>query len=72
MVIHDAATFPGVVVICRIIGVLQIEQTSKDKTERNDRLFAVPVRSHSELALKDVRDLTKPTRKELEKFFIAT
>jgi inorganic pyrophosphatase len=53
-------------------GILQIEQSSKKKTERNDRLFAVPRRSHSEQALKDVADLTKPIREELEKFFIAT
>jgi len=32
----------------------------------------VPLRSHSEQALKDVADLTKPIREELEKFFIAT
>jgi inorganic pyrophosphatase len=72
MVIHDAATFPGLVVTCRVIGILQIEQKSKNKSERNDRLFAVPRRSHSERALKDVRDLTKPIQEELEKFFIAT
>src|SRR5215471_12795721 len=72
MVIHDAATFPGLVVTCRVIGVLQIEQKSKNKAERNDRLFAVPRRSHSERALKNVGDLTKPIRDELEKFFIAT
>jgi inorganic pyrophosphatase len=42
MVIHDAATFPGLVVSCRIIGILQIAQKSKKKTERNDCLFAVP------------------------------
>jgi inorganic pyrophosphatase len=72
MVIHDGTTFPGVVVICRVIGILQIEQKSKNKSERNDRLFAVPLRSHSENALKDVRDLTKPIQEELEKFFIAT
>src|SRR5215831_18765677 len=72
MVIHDAATFPGLVVTCRVIGVLQIEQKSKNKAERNDRLFAVPLRSHSERALKDVRDLTTPIQEELEKFFIAT
>jgi Inorganic pyrophosphatase/CYTH domain len=40
MVIHDAATFPGLVVTCRVIGILQIEQKSKNKSERNDRLFA--------------------------------
>ena len=58
MVIHDAATFPGIVLTCRIIGILQIEQKSKGKAERNDRLFAVPRRSHSELGLRDVRDLS--------------
>jgi len=72
MVVHDAATFPGLVLTCRIIGILQIEQKSKGKTERNDRLFAVPRQSHSEQALRDVRDLSKPIREELEKFFIAT
>jgi inorganic pyrophosphatase len=51
MVIHEAATFPGLVVTCRVIGVLQIEQKSKKKSERHDRLFAVPRNSHSEQAL---------------------
>jgi inorganic pyrophosphatase len=72
MVIHDAATFPGVVLACRIIGILQIEQKSKGKAERNDRLFAVPRQSHAEQAIRDIRDLSKPIRQELEKFFIAT
>ena len=72
MVIHDAATFPGLVVVCRVIGILQIEQKSKNKSERNDRVFAVPLRSHSEKAIRDVRDLTGPFQEELEKFFIAT
>src|ERR1700749_490567 len=72
MVIHDAATFPGIVLTCRIIGILQIEQKSKSKSERNDRLFAVPRRSHSERALEEVRALTRPIQEELEKFFIAT
>ena len=72
MVIHDAATFPGLVVTCRVIGILQIEQKSKGKSERNDRLFAVPRRSHSEQALRDVQDLSRPIQDELEKFFVAT
>src|ERR1700758_3799503 len=72
MVVHDAATFPGLVLTCRIIGILQIEQKSKGKAERNDRLFAVPRRSHSERGLRDVRDLSKPIQEELEKFFMAT
>jgi inorganic pyrophosphatase len=72
MVIHDGTTYPGVIVICRVIGILQIEQKGKNKSERNDRVFAVPLRSHSEKSLKDVGELTKPIQEELEKFFIAT
>ena len=72
MVVHDAATFPGIVLTCRVIGILKIEQKSKGKTERNDRLFAVLRDSHSEQALKDVRDLSQPIQQELEKFFKAT
>jgi inorganic pyrophosphatase len=72
MVVHDAATFPGIVLTCRIIGILQIKQKGKGKVERNDRLFAVPRKSHFEQALRDVRDLSKPIQEELEKFFIAT
>jgi inorganic pyrophosphatase len=67
-----AATFPGLVLTCRVIGILQIEQKSKGKAERNDRLFAVPRKSHSEQGLRDVRDLSKPMQEELERFFIAT
>jgi inorganic pyrophosphatase len=72
MVVHDAATFPGIVMTCRVIGILEIEQKSKRKKARNDRLFAVPRRSHSEQGLQDVRDLSKPILDELEKFFKAT
>jgi inorganic pyrophosphatase len=73
MVIHEAATFPGLVLTCKIIGVLQIEQHSKGKKpKRNDRLFVVPLASHAEKDLRDVRDLTSAMRQELAKFFIAT
>ena len=72
MVVHDAATFPGIILTCRVIGILQIEQKHKGKSLRNDRVFAVPRDSHSEQALKDVSDLSKPIRQELEKFFKAT
>ncbi len=71
-IIHDAATFPGLVVVCRVIGILKIEQTSKARSERNDRVFVVPTRSHAARALNDVADLSQPFREELQKFFAAT
>jgi inorganic pyrophosphatase len=73
MVVHEAATFPGLVLTCKIIGVLQVEQHSKGKkSKRNDRLFVVPRASHAEKDLSDVRDLTSAMREELVKFFVAT
>src|ERR1700726_1484220 len=48
MMVHDTPSFPGLVAPCQIIGVLEIEQHAKGRKERNDRLFAVPVRSHRE------------------------
>ena len=72
MVIHDAGTYPGLVLSCSLIGILQINQKKSGSTVRNDRLFAVPRNSHEEKGLKDVRGLSKPIREELEKFFIAT
>ena len=57
MVIHDAATFPGLVLTCKVIGVLQVEQRSKGKkSKRNDQIFVVPRASHAEKDLSDIRD----------------
>lgn len=73
LVLHDAATAPGLVLKCKIIGVLEVLQMEKGKKDiRNDRLIAVPRESHREKADKDARDLPKQVRQEIEKFFIAT
>jgi len=72
LIIHDAATYPGLVLSCKPIGILEVEQIKKGKKERNDRLFAVPDRSPFEGDLKDVRRLPRRATEELEKFFQAT
>ena len=73
LVLHDAATAPGLVLKCKIIGVLEVLQSEKGKKGiRNDRLIAVPRESHREKADKDARDLPKQVRQEIEKFFVAT
>jgi inorganic pyrophosphatase len=72
LIIHDAQTYPGVVLRCMPVGVLEVEQKSENKKERNDRLFAVPDRSPLEADLKDIRRLPARARKELENFFLAT
>lgn len=73
LVIHDSQTYPGVVLRCRAIGVLEVLQTKKGKsTERNDRIFAVPDRSPFEGDLQDIRHLPTRAVEELEQFFRAT
>jgi inorganic pyrophosphatase len=72
LIIHDAATYPGLVLKCKPIGVLEVLQTTKGKAERNDRVFVVPDRSPFEGDLQDVRRLPPRAIEELEKFFAAT
>lgn len=72
LIIHDAATYPGLVLRCKPVGILEIMQTKKRKRERNDRLFVVPDGSPFEADLTDIRRLPERAMKELERFFEAT
>ena len=72
LIIHDAATYPGLVLKCKPIGVLDVIQLAKGKKERNDRVFVVPDRSPFEGDLQDIRHLPRRAIVELEKFFAAT
>jgi inorganic pyrophosphatase len=73
LIMHDAATSPGLVLKCKIIGVLEvIQKEARNKKIRNDRLIAVPRDSHREKSGDDARYLPKQIREEVEKFFVAT
>jgi len=67
MILSDAGTFPGVVMCCRPLAVLQVEQNAKSGgRERNDRIVAEPV-----AARRPTLPLADRVRKELEGFFEA-
>jgi len=72
IVIHDAATCPGLVMRCKILGVLQTLQQTKHDRIRNDRVITVPEDSHRERELHDVQGLLPEVKQELGKFFAAT
>ena len=72
LIIHDAATYPGLVLRCKPIGVLNVLQTTNGKRERNDRVFALPDRAPFEGDLQDIRHLPARAVEELERFFEAT
>jgi inorganic pyrophosphatase len=64
LIIHDASTYPGLVLTCKPIGVLEVLQSSKGKNERNDRVFVVPDRSPFVGDLQDIRRLPSRAIKE--------
>jgi inorganic pyrophosphatase len=72
MILSDGATAPGVVVTCRALGVLEIDQKRRagDGRERNDRIIAVPQSARRFDALPDVFALSERTREELAAFFV--
>ena len=69
----DVATFPGVVVPCRALGVIQVEQNRASGTgrARNDRILALPIDARREAELTSALSLPKRVRDELEHFFVA-
>lgn len=71
LVLMDEPAFPGCVLSCRPIGVIEGEQGNpRDKKERNDRVVAVEKDAHSWEDIKTVSDLGKQFAKELEEFFV--
>jgi len=64
----DVPAFPGVVVACRPLGVLKIEQNTaifdRAKRVRNDRILALPVEARREARWKTFADLGERVRDE--------
>jgi inorganic pyrophosphatase len=71
LVLMDEPAFPGCVLTCRPIGVIEGEQGDKKKNkERNDRIIAIEQDAHSWEDIKTVDDLGKQFARELEEFFV--
>ncbi len=73
IVVWDSATFPGIVLPCRAIGIVRIDQREPGKAarQRNDRVVALPLKAPRFDQVRSIRDLPKRTREELEHFFLA-
>jgi inorganic pyrophosphatase len=70
LVLMDEPAFPGCVLSCRPIGVIEGEQGDKKDKERNDRIVAVEQDAHSWEDIKTIDDLGKQFVRELEEFFV--
>ena len=45
LVLMDALSWPGCFMECKVLGVIEAEQTEDDKTARNDRIIAAAIAS---------------------------
>jgi inorganic pyrophosphatase len=71
LVIMDQHAFPGCMVRCRPLGMLEAEQAeNKKKPVRNDRIVAVADCSVGYGNISNIKDLNKNMVEEIENFFI--
>jgi inorganic pyrophosphatase len=76
LVLTDVPSFPGVVIACRALGMLQLDQKDeegkKKGRERNDRLVAVPIKAKRFEEIENPDDFSDRLREEIERFFLNT
>jgi len=70
LVLMDEPAFPGCMLSCRPVGVIEGEQKGKKRKERNDRIIAVERDAHSFADIRTIDDLGKQFCRELEEFFV--
>jgi inorganic pyrophosphatase len=71
LVLMDEPAFPGCVVECRVIGVVQARQKQKGKWVRNDRFIGVAEPSLNFKRVKDLRDLDPEAVEQIKRFFVS-
>lgn len=70
LVLMDEPAFPGCLLKCRVIGIVEGRQGKKKDGERNDRIIAIEEANHSYAHVRHVKDLGKKFLRELEEFFV--
>jgi inorganic pyrophosphatase len=71
LVLMDEPAFPGCLLKCRVIGIIEGEQGKKKKNcERNDRIIAIEQANHSYARIRHIDELGKHFLRELEEFFV--
>jgi inorganic pyrophosphatase len=69
LVISEFQGFPGCLMDCRVVGCIQIEQSSKTKMVRNDRYLAIPEQSVVFENAISIEDIPSTIITQIEKFF---
>lgn len=70
LVLTDEALFPGCMVECKLIGVIEAEQKEEGEQNRNDRVIAVATQSLLYAELDSLDELNPVVLKQIEAFFV--
>lgn len=70
VVLMEDPVVPGCVVDCRLLGVIEAEQTENGHTTRNDRLIAAACMAMSFAAARTIADLPPAVLEPISRFFV--
>jgi inorganic pyrophosphatase len=73
LVYWDVSSYPGVVIPCRALAVIEVDQRGGEGKGRvrNDRVVAIPIEARREKHLAVPDDVPARAREELNQFFLA-
>lgn len=69
LVLLDESAWPGCIIECNLIGVMEATETKKGKTVRNDRLIATANASDKYSHIQDISSDDNYLAEEIENFF---
>jgi inorganic pyrophosphatase len=71
LVLMEESSFPGCLIECRIVGILEAEQKEKgERPIRNDRIIAIADNSMLFKGIDDIKELNENLVRQIEDFFI--
>lgn len=71
LAIHPNASYPGVILPCLVLGMVELDQRIKGKSEKNNRVIATPAWHEALKEVEEARDLPASVRRQLEQFFVS-
>ncbi len=72
LALHENTTFPGVILPCYPLGVVEVSQQAKHGRESNPRLIVIPTWHDRFGDLEKVSGLPDRLKEELQQFFLST
>jgi len=71
LAVHDSSTYPGVVLPCRALGVVDVSQKGEKGREENPRLIVMPSWHERMGEFEKATGLPERLREEIEQFFLS-